>query len=344
MSIVNVDSLNRSAITYNSVLQEFPYMELDPVLTKLKIARIDLREERKDVIFERKGGLSAPYAKGADQDTEPTYVSEIGKTREVSLKPENCVLPLVDHIDNLSTKRIISNVPDSEVPDNITKNHPLEKLILQSVTRTVGEDILDYMFHAERNTADLTPAGMVDGFNKKIDDYITASDISEANGNLYASGSISTSDGFTKLCAFVRSANAFLRRKGYIMMSSGSFFKCLTELSATLSTAGKLITLQEFLEYLRLQTQAPVVDIVIDDCLGSGDRWIYTTPFNLELGMNTKAATQFIQVRSPFKDPNWVQFWTQWGLGTRILKIHAKEFLVNDQSNTANAIGGDYRS
>jgi hypothetical protein len=60
--------------------------------------------------------------------------------------------------------------------------------------------------------------------------------------------------------------------------------------------------------------------------------------------MRTGSDKGFVQVRNPYKDPNWVQYWSQFEVGCRVRSIHAKEFMVNDLTNTAIELAGDYRS
>lgn len=62
----------------------------------------------------------------------------------------------------------------------------------------------------------------------------------------------------------------------------------------------------------------------------------------LDFGWNTQRATQFVQVRDPFEDPNDVQFWLQAAYGTRIQDWHEKVFRINDQTNECINLAGDY--
>jgi hypothetical protein len=342
MPIINIDDLNRFAIKYNPTLGELPYNEMDPILTKLKIARLSEKETVKDVLFRRKGGQTRPYVKKVVGGT-PDYINEIGKVSETTLESFDCVLPFVDHIKNMQLKRVISNQPDSEIADNISKKHPLESFILSKVPITVSEDILDSTFHAARNEADLSPMGLVDGFYTIVAKKIVSGEISQAKGNYYPTGAITTSNAFTKLVQFIRAANAQLRKKGYLYISPSSYFKAQDALTTELEKT-TLISDEQFLAYLKVKTQCNNLILLIDDILGSGDCWVFSTEYNLQLNMNTAAASQFIEVRKPFEDPNYVQFWCQFGLGTRIFDVDQKVFMVNDQLNTGNDLAGDYRS
>jgi hypothetical protein len=212
--------------------------------------------------------------------------------------------------------------------------------------KTVGEDNLNSVFPGVRNTAGSTPLDMVDGFHKKIADAIYDGELDVANGNVYASGAITSENAFTKLKLFIRAAHSNLRSKGHILMSEASLFKCMDALTAELEK-NSLITYEQFLSYLRQQTNAANLTIKTHGCLGNGDQWVYTLPNNLQVGMYTLGAQKFVQAISPDPgDPNWVGFFSQWKIGTRILHFHRKMFLVNDQVNTADVddLGGDYIS
>ena len=67
-----------------------------------------------------------------------------------------------------------------------------------------------------------------------------------------------------------------------------------------------------------------------------------TQPGNLDLGMNTFGDAGFVQVRSPFEDPNEVQFWNQFEIGMRIKNLNKNGFMISDGSVTGNELSGDY--
>lgn len=340
--IINIESLNQFTVKYNAVLRELPYDGFDEKLAELMVNRLEVKGELKDKLFKRKGGLSAPYVKKAF-DENPAYVSEIGKVEENSLKPDKCFLPLVDHVDNLRAKVISGNNPDAAVASNISKDHPQKALIMKTIIATISEDNLSAIFPAQRDEDDASPLGMFDGFDKKIADYITAGKISAGNKNLILTGAITSSNGFSKLVAFIRSLNAKLREKGILYISFSSYFKCLDSLTASLQTS-TLIKQQDFIDYVLSQSGAPNLKIIISDVFGSGDNWTATLPWNFECGMNTEGEEQFVEVRRPFQDPGYYQFWSQWELGTRVVEYHPKALSVNDQLPIAGELRGDYIS
>lgn len=344
MAIVDFTLLQRAAVTYNPVLQMLPFTTLAEPLAALGINLLEVNEKDVLIAFERMGGLSAPYL-AADPDDE-NVAAEIGRITERELIVRKCVLAFRDHIANYNTKVAVNG---QTTGDNQGKKHPLERMILEAIVRTIAEDIVDAMFFATRDTSDLSPMGMFDGFNTLLDAEIVATNISSANGNLEATGNIAApvdeddTDAIDKIVAFVRAAHPQLRKSGILMLTNA----CQSYAIDALENKTKyksLMTIDGLTQYLRDKCAAPNIKLVTHECLGTGDRLIYTAPGNLDLGMRTKTDTGFVQVRSPYKDPNWLQFWSQFDAGARINNIHCKKLMVNDQANTSVELAGDYRS
>lgn len=342
--IINVEGLSALAVKYNPVLRELPALVLDERLGALKINRLDVKGTLKERLFRRKGGLSLPYSKQAIGE-DPDYISEIGKIEETELKPEDCVLPFYAHIKDLAAKVTSGNNPTSEVADNISKEHPLKATIIKNVLLTVGEDILQSVFPAVRNTADKTPKGMMDGFDKKIADLLAAAKLRISLGNYCETGAITNQNAFSKLVTFLRGADRNLLRNGILYITPTSMWKVCDSITAELQTSA-LVKKEDVISYLKSQCSAPNLEIIECDEMGTGDNWILCQPWVLEVGLDTSVAPQFCQVRTPFQDPNYVQFWTQWGAGCRIADYHAKVFRVNDQLpvDASDNLYGDYRS
>ena len=82
--------------------------------------------------------------------------------------------------------------------------------------------------------------------------------------------------------------------------------------------------------------------IIRSTIMGTGQRIILTVPGNLDFGMDTLGDEDFVQVRHPYEDPNYVQFWIQGKYGTRIRSIHEKVFQVNDGTPVGLQLSGDY--
>jgi hypothetical protein len=343
-NLIDINLLQREAKTYEAALQLLPFTTLMEPLSNLGINLVDVKDKNVFVSFQRKGGLSRPYVAGNPNDSFDA--GEIGKVVEHELAVKPCVLPIVENVRNYKNYSVISDQPGT---DNQTKKHPLERLILENVVKTVSEDIIDAMFHAKFDVTDQTPMGMFDGFGEIIDDEIAAATISQANGNLYPTGALaipsSTSDTNTidKIVEFVRAANPKLKKGANLLIDGKTLYHAMKALENKTSLH-QLVTFEALLAYIRSVAIAPTLNIVTDDCLGEGGRLILTTPGNIELGMRTRNDVDFVQVRNFYDDPNWAQYWCQFEAGGRIRETHAKKFQVNDQVNTAVELSGDYRS
>lgn len=343
-NLIDISALVREAKTYEPALQLLPFTTLMEPLQKLGINLVDVQDKNVFVSFHRKGGLSRPYVAGNPNDSFDA--GAIGKVLEHELAVKPCVLPIVENVRNYKNYAVISNQPGT---DNQTKKHPLERVILENVVKTVSEDTIDAMFHAKFDTTDATPMGMFDGFGELIDDEIAATTISEANGNLFPTGALAdvtnTSDTNTidKIVAFVRAANPKLKKNANLMIDPTTLYYAMRALENKVSLH-QLVTLEALVAYIRSVAIAPNLNIVTDESLGTGGRLILTAPFNMELGMRTRSDVDFVQVRNFYDDPNWVQYWCQFEAGTRIRETHEKMFQVNDQTNTAVSLSGDYRS
>jgi hypothetical protein len=85
--------------------------------------------------------------------------------------------------------------------------------------------------------------------------------------------------------------------------------------------------------------------IVPSSFMGTGDRVILTVPGNFDFGMDSMKDMQFVQVRNPYEDPNYVQFWIQGSYGVRINSVNEKVFCVNDGTPIhTTSFAGDYDS
>lgn len=342
--IIDVSSLQRAAETYNPRLQVYPFAALNAVLSELEINLLEVTGKDKFVTFERLGGTSRPYKAG-----DPIGYTNLGKAIERVLEVVTSYNALKDHIQNFNSKLVATNTPAAEKVDNQSKKHPLELLIIQEKIKTIAEDIVDALWHAERDETDLSPMGMFDGFGKKIADAISAGEISVAKGNQFNTGAIiapansTDTAAYDKLVAFVRAAHPMLRKNGVLYMSPTTLFHAQDALANKIPYKD-MFAFEVFLKYLQGETQAKNLRIISEHALGTGDQLVLTVPRNLDFGMNTKGDHNFVQVRTPFEDPNYVQFWSQWDAGSRIRHIHEKMFQVNDGVPVANEMSGDYTS
>lgn len=339
---VSIDSLKREAINYASVLYTLPAYQLNLICKKLKLNIVEVQNEDVRVNKRRKAGILRPYSSSV-----PTGNSqEIMKFFEAKLKPELIYAELVDDINAYRPKKVLSN--QGEWVNNKTKKHPLEAEILRDVVLSFSEDIAFQLFHAERDESTLTPATAFDGFFPNIDLYITAGEIAAAKKNLKTTGAFAapSSDSDTtpykQMVDFILSADPLLRQRAVILYAAEN---PLDQALAGYKNKVKSFndpTMEDMINRLRSDAKCPLLEVITDPVLGTGDRLTMAEPGLFDIGVNSQSDSSFVQVRDPFENPNQVQFWVQSAFGTRLNDFHRKKFHTNEQKNTALDYAGDY--
>lgn len=344
MGAITVSGLQRAAEKYDPILRKLPFAVLADELAALQINLMDVTVKDTLIEFERRGGTTKPYSA-----TSPTVdlTTETGKLIERSLTVSPCVNVIKDHIMAYRDKAVLNATGDKV--DNQGKKHPLEQLFIESHVRTVSEDILDALFFAERNEADKTPMGLFDGIKTIITDETSAGAIAVAKGNLVNTSAIATPSGetdyaaFTTVLNFIRAAHPQLRKNCVLYISRSAYFHVVDALGNKLKYKN-VMDVAELNARLKDLVGAQSLSVIPTDYMGTGSNLILSAPRNIDLGMNTASDAQFVQVRNPYEDANYVQFWLQFEAGMRVRHIHEKMFQTNNQVNTSVALSGDYVS
>ena len=211
-----------------------------------------------------------------------------------------------------------------------------------------GEDVIFSMFHGERSEAGTTPATAFNGFYTIYDMLVTAGEIAEAKGNLHTTGAFKApvagdSVAYDKLVAFVRAGHPLLRRGEVNLMASSDLIIKARDAFRNKTKNFEYATTEMMIERLRDDAQAPSLKLITHEALGTGDKLTLLKPGVLDFGMGDQGDKEFVQVRTPYKDPNIVQFWMEAAFDTRVNDVHAKMFLTNEQTSTAVDLAGDYK-
>ena len=343
MATVDLTSLQKTAIRRQKDLKMLPYAVLAPTLG-LHGVNLLPGIQNKDVItdFQRKGGIMKPYSTSVAITN-----ADVGKAEEMTLQVEKAYASVKDNIQNYKT---IAVGPDVLLGKNKNKKHPWEMVMLTAIVRTFGEDILDALFPAKRDTAVQTPQGAFDGFDTLIDAFVAASKITTTIGNLkntfdanytafVAPANESDTEVYDRLLEFWRSANPQLRKANTHLLVPYDIADMYDD-----AYFNKFRSKPTTDEYGRpfLYGSGGKCKIVRSAIMGTGQRIMLTVPGNLDLGMDTLSDASFVQVRYPYEDPNLVQFWIQGDYGTRIRSIHPKLFQINEGTPVANSLSGDY--
>lgn len=341
---VNITDLTRAAVTYNNVLRELPNYQFQEASKTLKINVLSVNGEDVRISKRRNADFLRPYVSGLDLGAE----KELLKFYESKLKPEVVYAEVNDSILFYKDKKVISNAGESV--SNKTKKHPLEFIILKDLVLSVGEDVLFNMFHAQRDTATPSAITSFNGFFYKLNLLVTAGEIAAGKKNLHTTGAFAQAvenvdtdySNYTKMVNFIKSAHPLLRRGEVLLYVAEN---PLTQVRTDFRKMVKSFdypSLEQVVEKLRSDADCPGLQIVKHEAYGTGDKLILTKPGNLDFGVGEETDQQYVQVRTPHKDPNIVQYWIQAAYDTRINDVHQKLFLTNEQSNEKLDLAGDY--
>lgn len=337
MSTVDITLLSESAIEFQKDLATLPFAILRNILGVHGFNMMpNIQNKHVIAAFERKRGIAKPYSAGSVAN------SDLGKAVQRVLQLETAYASVKDNIQNYKT---IGIGPDNLLGKNQSKVHPWNMLMLESIVRTFTEDVADALFAAARDENDLTPMGLFDGIDELISTDISAGLIAAAKGNYKVIDSIvkptSESDvsAFSILLDFYRSAHPQLKAANTLLLVPVGTQEAYSD--AYFNKFRSKPTMDEYNRTM-LEGSNGKCRIVGSEFMGTGDRIILSVPGNIDFGMNTESDDQFVQVRTPYEDPNDVQFWIQAGYGLRIRSVHAKSFMINDGTPVASALSGDY--
>ncbi len=337
MSTVDISLLSTTAIKYQKDLKMLPYAVMKEQLGFHGINMLP-GIQYKDTItdFLRKQGIMGPYVAGTLNN------SEVGKAQEMVLEVMAAYASVKDNIQNYKT---ITVGPDVLLGKNKSKEHPWNRVMIESIVRTFGEDILDALFPGERDDGATTPLDAFDGFDTKIDGFISAGTVTGGKGNYVPTGTIAAPTAendyaaFEALLDFWRAASPQLRNKPSQLMVPSIIGDMYDD--AFFNKFRSKPTVDEYGHSVLYGTGGKC-KLVRSNLMGTGQRIVLTVPRNYDFGMDTKGDEEFVQVRHPYEDPNYVQFWIQGKYGTRIRSIHEKVFQVNEGSPISNQLSGDY--
>jgi len=343
--VITVAGLSEAARTYDPTLRVLPFFSLEAAAAKLKLNIVQVENEDVLVNMRRKAGGTIPYAPG----TAFSAQSEIAKFYESTLKPELVAYEVNDNITNYKENKAL--VMAGTKLDLKTKVHPLEQLILEGIVKSHSEDVAFAMFHAERDSAVLTPMTSMTGFFPALDLLVTEGLITVGLGNTVITGAFAAPlDGtdslaYDNLVEFIGTAHPMLKSViGGVpqLLITLSALKNVRDAYRNKVNAFQMPTLLQVLEALREDAFCPSLVVDTDETLGSGSKVILQKVGNMDIGFNTSKSEQFVQVRNIDRDPNVVQFWLEAAYGVRIRDIHQKVFRTNEQVNTRIDLSGDY--
>jgi hypothetical protein len=344
MATINLEGLTSVAKRYDPILRMLPFNTLNDMALRMRLNIIDVPSgEHILKNMRRDAGILAPYSVGLTLDQQ----KEMIKFMEASLKPEIVFAHVPDNVTNYEEMDVLSS--QGNPVDNKSKKHPVEATLLAAIVKSFSEDVAFNIFHAQRDTAVLTPATAFNGVNYKLSLLKTTSQITVDNKNLVASGKFGVvpaegepRDDYQALVDWLRQASWYLRRKEVLLYASETVMNAVRASYKERVKAHEDPTLEQTVKLLRDDANMPRLQIISEPEYGIGSQLMLVIPGLIDIGTRDKNDKQFVQVRNVKDDPNEVQFWVQSAYDTRIRDIHPKVFMVNEEINTVNDLSGDY--
>lgn len=340
MSAFDISSLQETAVKRQKDLKMLPYFIMAQVLGMHGVTLYPgIQNKHVMTELQRKGGILKPYAAGQAVEN-----SDVGKAQEMTLQVEKSYASVKENINNYKT---IGIGPGELLGKNKSKKHPWELTMITSIVKTFGEDVLDALFPSERDLLVKSPLGAFHGYDTLIDNFIAGGDIAVGKGNLVNTGvgalaapaNDSDATCAKSLLEFWRASHPLLRSAKTVLLVPSAIGDNYDDAYANLNRTKPVV--DEFgRTYLHGTNNK--CSIVRSNIMGTGDRIMLMVPGLLHFGMDTDSDDDFVQVRTPYEDPNDIQFWIQADYGTRIASLHQKLFQINEGTPVANALSGDY--
>ncbi len=306
------------------------------VFEKAKINVIKgIENINKLITFEKHVGVTRRYQPGN------VAKATIGRLLDNDLKVEPASLLVQDNIQNYREKEPFHVATDGS--HNATNS---EFLIRQMVEVYAGDNLMNLFFGQLGDGA----YGLYNGYFTKIANAKNRGIISVAKKNLIETEEIDTltgsdpaSQNFDIFEGFVNALDPRLKAQKEILVYC-------SEAAAQLIIAGYMA------KYTQLQptvleegwkfANMPKVTLVGLTAMGEGSCLIATTPFNFDFGcdVDPDSGLAAVTVERDNDDHNILDYQITTAQGVRIRQYDAAHFAINNQANTAPAIGaaGEY--
>ncbi len=310
--LITLDSLQRAARDYNDMLMELPSYHLGRVCEQLGLNLIEgIEGEHVLLTPRRKDGLLRPYTGEVKTRSEAPLMEIVPSV----LKVRTGYMQLADNVNNYKQQRV--TVRAGRYPSNQGGEHPYEVEILRQAIATMHGDVSRALFHAQYDPGDQSPTGVFDGFLKHVDDLAASGEIAEGQGNYI---------GFAKGTSLKAVAAALPGRLHPMLLDGDVDFICPMGGAQYLRAMALAGSQDQTLPHAEVERRLGAVlgvkgrvRVLGTSLWGANDpRLIVCRPGTLTVGLGRRDDLEAVQVRSPYHDPNVVQFWMQVDIGTRI--------------------------
>lgn len=178
MKLIDVSKLNEATIIYDKALRALPYATLQQVAATLKLNVMDLQGKHSRINERRRAGGTQSYKIGKEfKEFEQIFGYEPSL-----IEPKDVVFITKENSQKYDDNELL--IIGGQPVSNITKKHPMETKIVFGLTTSHAEDIVYYLFHAERDEDSKSPSGAMDGYFTKADKLIISGAVNAAGVTL----------------------------------------------------------------------------------------------------------------------------------------------------------------
>jgi len=319
---INIEAVNNTAVKYKDVLKSLNMLQVAEIL---KDCMPELGVQSSTVLGKTEhGSISKKYTGTFTGD------KNIGTIVPRTLNVYPVVAEMADEPERYRRSFI------ADVSGGLwDKRHPFELWLLQYGVSIASEELYYKIFTAKLQDGEALEKSF-DGWFTIIDADIAAGKISEALGNLYATGAITRPNAGEVLLEMWRSAHKVLRHKQTIMWISedvgdlyDDWYRDEHDNPPFVDQAG-----QVFLEGTNKRCR-------LKRCAGFPDesqRVILTTRQNMVYGTDKLSDMKAMKA---FNSGNPYLFTAamKYVFGTQFVSIHQREFVVNDQPGNPASSG-----
>lgn len=295
-------------------------------------------------VFYRKGGTTRRKKVGDELNNQIGFLQE---------RPLVTYVAWNHYTDNQGNYR---ELPIATVPGGAQVAYPMSELAIGEIGKAFSDDVFANMWWGDKDNADSDDEdkkamGLYDGFNVVIARELENGLISTANGNLVHCDAIEapkTNDDFAAWTTFRgtynKLPNALKRQDILAIMSTDTAVAISDAYGNAHRNHEEVIMVGDTINFK--VKELPRVTIVPSDDYGVGDRIVFTTPGNFELGVNDgDPVNNFVKVKEGTdRDMLDIQFQIQTTIGTRVVALMPSKFAMTDGSLVApDIVNGDYK-
>lgn len=333
--LVDINGLNETAVKMRPELMMLPAVYLGDEFARMGVSLIPgVQNKVMSYNFIRKGGLMRPYYPGMQTSSDA-----IARVEENELQVYLAAGILDDNIQNY-TQFALGEI--NLLGTNKTYANPMNALILYSIMKTWGEDLLDASMFAKRKADGKNKYDVFDGFYTHIQKAKTDGKIVEGR-NMFSTGPIiepiddTDSEAYKQVSSFLRRVNPALLRGGALLLVTAEFDTWLQE--AIANKFKYVVTPDQYGTYAIPGYKQ--IRVVPCQNFGKGDLMILTKPGNLMLGFDSMSDDEYVRARNIKDDANIVTYNIQARYGCGIRSYDPKVFSINDGSLQPVTYAGD---